>query len=184
MKRPPSGTKRSHAAKLDRDIAEVLKKPKRAHATVSERWEPFAKPDWSVVLDMLQEHKPDKAAVVWRAIHKEDPGAPRPDSFARAFRKLDPDVKWKFEDLTARTGERYVEAINNAIYRDKDPDALIEAVKAAKKHVTATKKLGSGFRDTSGSYDDSRYTLQNLLVDAEKSVKHIKKQRKLRAAAR
>jgi hypothetical protein len=171
-------TKRAHAAKLDREIATALKKPKRAHATMAEPWEPFAKPDWPVVLDMLEEHKPDKAAVVWRALRKEDPGAPRPESFERAFRKLPADVKWKFEDLTARTGERYVEAINNAIYQTKDPDALIEAVKAAKKHRAATKRVGNGSIDTAGGFDHSMSDLANLLVKAEQMVKNIKTQRK------
>lgn len=174
-----SPTKRSHAAKLDRDIATVLKKKAtRAHATLLDDWELFGKPDWPVVMDMLQEHKPEKAAVVWRALRKEDPGAPRPESFERAFRALPADVKWKFEDLTARTGERHVEAINNAIYQTKDPDALIEAVKAAKKHKAATKRVGSGFIDTAGGFDHSMSALGNLLVKAEQMVKNIKTYRR------
>jgi len=169
--------KRSRAAKLDREIAAVLRKS--SHATVAEPWEPFNLPDWPVILDALQEHNPKKAAMVWQALQREEGGAPRPDSFIRKFRVLPKDIRWQFEDLTARTADRYLEALHAARHETKDPDALIEAVKAAKKHVAATKRVRpNGFVDTRGAFDPSMQELRNLLATEEKAVKYIKQQRK------
>lgn len=76
------------------------------------------------------------------------------------------------------TAAPHVEAINEAIYRTNDPDALAAAVAAAKKHVAAMKKVGSGHIDASGQFDPSMYELANLLVKANEMVRRIKIQRK------
>lgn len=154
-------------AQLDREIAAALKQSPRYHATQRDAWEPFARPNWDVVLDALLQLEPKKAAEVWHQMLKEEGASPRPASFVRGLRDVPMDVRVKFEDLTARTSDRYIEAINDALYQTKDPDALIAAVKAANKHV-ATKQ----------DDDDSRYDLVNLLVKAKEMVRRIKIQRK------
>jgi hypothetical protein len=76
------------------------------------------------------------------------------------------------------TAAPYVSAIEHAIYRSKDPDALIAAVKDAQKHAAAMKRVGSGYVDASGQYDPSMYALANLLVKAKEMVRRLKIQRK------
>lgn len=76
------------------------------------------------------------------------------------------------------TADPYVEAINEAIYRNPDPDALIDAVSAAKKHVAAMRRIGSGRIDASGKFDPAMYELMNLLIKANEMVRRIKIQRK------
>lgn len=168
------------ARQLDRDIAEALARSRSHHATVAdEQWEPFARPDWTVILDALLEHNPKKAAEVWHQMRKDEGDSPRPDSFVRKLRDIPADVRWKFEDLTARTADRYLEAINDAIYRSKDPDALIAAVGAANKHRGAMKRRhGSSVVDSSGEFDPAAQDLGNLLVKANEMVRRIKIQRK------
>lgn len=79
---------------------------------------------------------------------------------------------------TVANASPYVEAINDAMYRSKDPDALIAAVAAAKKHVAAMKRIGSGHIDASGAFDPAMYDLANLLVKANEMVRRIKIQKK------
>jgi len=79
---------------------------------------------------------------------------------------------------TVATAAPYVEAINEAMYRTKDPDALINAVAAAKKHVAAMRRIGTGHIDASGAFDPAMYDLANLLVKANEMVRRIKIQRK------
>lgn len=82
---------------------------------------------------------------------------------------------------TVLTAAPYVEAINEAIYRSKDPDALVAAVAAAKKHASAMKRVAGprgGYVDSSGQYDPSMYDLANLLVKASEMVRRIKIQKK------
>jgi len=69
-------------------------------------------------------------------------------------------------------------AINDALHRSKDPDALVSAVAAAQKHVAAMKRIGSGHIDASGEFDPAMYELGNLLVKAKEMVRRIKIQRK------
>jgi hypothetical protein len=76
------------------------------------------------------------------------------------------------------TAAPHVEAIKDAIYRSKDPDALVAAVRAAQKHVAAMKRIGSGHIDASGQFDPAMYELGNLLVAAKEMVRRIKIQRK------
>lgn len=79
---------------------------------------------------------------------------------------------------TVATAAPHVEAINEAVYRSRQPEALITAVSAAKKHVAAMRRLGSGHIDASGEFDPSMYELVNLLVKANEMVRRIKVQRK------
>ena len=79
---------------------------------------------------------------------------------------------------TVATAAPHVEAINDAIYRSKDPDALIAVVNAAKKYVAAMRRIGSGHIDASGEFDPARHELGNLLVKANEMVRRIKIQRK------
>lgn len=83
------------------------------------------------------------------------------------------------------TAAPHVAAINDAIYRSKDPDALIAAVQAARKHKAAMKRIArkahpgaSGHVDSSGEFDSAMYDLANLLVKAEEMVRRTKVQRK------
>jgi len=78
----------------------------------------------------------------------------------------------------AATAAPHVEAINVALYPTVDPDALIAAVAAAKKHVAAMRRVGSGHIDASGKFDPAMYDLRNLLVKADELVRRIKIQRK------
>lgn len=163
------------ASQLDREITAVLKRPqhraRRAHST--RIWEPFAKPDWDVILDMLLEHHPEKAAQVWHKLREIEGDTSRPASFIHALRNVPEDVRLRYEELTVPTADRHVAAITKAQYQTKDPDELIAAVSAAKKYVTASRRN----RDADLS-DPSLYKLRNMLVDAEKAVKRIKKDRK------
>lgn len=79
---------------------------------------------------------------------------------------------------TVATAEPYVAAINDAIYRSKDPDALVAAVTAAKKHVAAMRRVGRGYVDSRGEYDPALADLANLLVKASEMVRRIKIKRK------
>ena len=79
---------------------------------------------------------------------------------------------------TIATAAPYVEAINEALYHTRDPDALITAVNAAKKHVAAMRRIGSGHIDASGAFDPALYDLQNLLVKANEMVRRTKIKRK------
>jgi hypothetical protein len=79
---------------------------------------------------------------------------------------------------TAATAAPYVEAINEALYRSHNPDKLIAAVSAAKKHVAAMRRIGSGHIDASGEFDPAMYELMNLLIKANEMVRRIKVQRK------
>jgi hypothetical protein len=76
------------------------------------------------------------------------------------------------------TAAPYVEAINEAIYRSHNPEELISAVSAAKKHVAAMRRIGSGHIDSSGEFDPALYELMNLLVKANEMVRRIKIKRK------
>lgn len=85
---------------------------------------------------------------------------------------------------TVLTAKPYVDAIHDAIYRSKDPDALITAVRAAQKHKAAMKRIalkkhpGGGYVDSSGEFDPALHDLANLLVRANEMVRRIKIQRK------
>jgi hypothetical protein len=79
---------------------------------------------------------------------------------------------------TVANATPHVEAINEALYRTKDPDALIAAVAAAKKHVAAMRRIGSGHIDARGEFDPAMYELRNLLVKANEMVRRTKIQRK------
>lgn len=170
---------RKTAAQLEREITQALAAtpaPKNKRKTPThhvDRAEVFDLPEWHVIKDALLEHNAPKAAAVWRQLREERRGdTPRPESFRRAIQEVPSQVRRKFEDLTARTADLHIEAIRNA-YLGGNSDALIAAVRAANKHAKAMK----GHSDSSGSFDASMYELANLLVDANKSVKNIKKQR-------
>lgn len=84
-------------------------------------------------------------------------------------------------EITAHTASKHVDAINHALYRAKDPDALAAAVRAAQKHVTAMKRVArkppkhpgsSYFVDSSGTYDPTMYELANVLVLAKQHVRN------------
>ena len=79
---------------------------------------------------------------------------------------------------TVATAAPHVAAIEEAIYRSKDPDALVEAVRAADKHISAMRRVGSGHVDASGQFDPAMYELGNLMVKAREMVRRIKVQRK------
>jgi hypothetical protein len=94
---------------------------------------------------------------------------------------------------TVLTAAPYVDAIQAAIYRTKDPDALITAVREANKHVAAMKRLarklfrakhpgsklsGSYGINSSGEFDPAMNDLGNELVRAKELVRRIKIQRK------
>lgn len=81
----------------------------------------------------------------------------------------------------------FVDDIEHAVYKSKNPDALLSAVKNAEVHIKAMKKIarkppkhpGScALVDSSGEYDPHMYTLVNLMVDARKMAARIKKQRR------
>jgi hypothetical protein len=99
----------------------------------------------------------------------------------------------KRSHATVLTAAPYVEALHDAIYRTKDPDALIVAVREAQEHVAAMKRLarklfrathpgsklsGSYMIDASGEFDPKMGDLGNLLVAAKEMVRRTKIQRK------
>jgi hypothetical protein len=163
-------------AQLDREIAAALRRPRSriSHAT--------ARSDmWDVAMDAILADDPASAARIVRDIGPDAAHDP-PDRFWQALKKSPSDVRWNFEDhLGVRTAGRYVEAINDAIYRSLDPDALIAAVKAAKQHQKAMRRLAGpsgGGVDSSGAFDPTFYELSNLLIKAEEMVRRIKIQRR------
>jgi len=88
---------------------------------------------------------------------------------------------------TIATAVPHLDAIRNAIYRTKDPDDLIAAVRAAEEHVAAMKRLarkspnhpGASYSiDSSGEFDPAMYDLGNDLVRAKEMVRRIKIERK------
>jgi len=90
------------------------------------------------------------------------------------------------KEIATLTAGKYVAAIHHAMYRSKDPVALMNAVRDAQKHVAAMKRIArkppkhpgsSSLVDSRGDFDPKMYELVNLLVDAKKYVKSIKKQR-------
>ena len=90
------------------------------------------------------------------------------------------------KEIAAITADKHVAAIHHALYRSKDPDALIAAVRDAQRHVAAMKRVArkppkhpgsSAFVDSRGEFDPKMYELVNLLVDAKKYVKNIRKRR-------
>ena len=133
-------------------------------------------------MDALRAEDPARAAQVVRALRKEpgrahEAGTP---AFDETIEEISPALRDQFfQHLGVRTAHRHVDAINDAINRTKDPDALIAAVHEAQKHKNATKRLGlSGGADSSGAYDPASYVLGNLLVKAEEMVRRIKIERK------
>ena len=91
------------------------------------------------------------------------------------------------KEIAAITAGKYVNAIHHALYRSKDPDALIAAVRDAQRHVAAMKRIArrppkhpgsSALVDSRGEFDPKMYALVNLLVDAKKYVKNIRKQQR------
>lgn len=177
------------SAQLDEEIAEVLA-----------RWEPrgASGDQWDVARDAILEHDPQRAASIRRNIYEEyGPVESPPPSFLKALDAAPAAVRRQYEETTGvRSAAKHVEAIKDAIYRSKDPEALIAAVSAANKHVGAMKRAarkafvskhpeyqdqpgirGSSLTDSSGTYDEKMYELSNLLVDAKKMVKSIQKQR-------
>ena len=93
------------------------------------------------------------------------------------------------KEIAAITADKHVAAIHHALYRSKDPDALVAAVRDAQRHVAAMKRFarkppkhpGSSYLvDTRGEFDPKMYELVNLLVEAKKYVKSIRKQRRAR----
>lgn len=138
--------------------------------------------DWDVAMDALRADDPARAAQVVRALRKV-PGRERESgtpAFDETVHEIAPAIRDQFfQRLGVRTAHRHVDAINDAINRTKDPDALIAAVHEAKKHKNAIKRLGfSGGTDSSGFYDPASYDLGNLLVKAEEMVRRIKVERK------
>ena len=90
------------------------------------------------------------------------------------------------KEIAAITADKHIAAIQHALYRSKNPDELVAAVSAAQKHVNAMKRVArkpprhpgsSYFVDSRGEFDPTMYDLANLLVDARKYVKNIKKRR-------
>ena len=90
------------------------------------------------------------------------------------------------KEIATITADKYVAAINHAMHRSKDPNALITAVRDAQRHVAAMKRVArkpprhpgsSMLVDSRGEFDPKMYELVNLLVDAKKYVKSIRKQR-------
>ncbi|HSX22837.1 MAG TPA: hypothetical protein VLE97_08710 [Gaiellaceae bacterium] len=98
---------------------------------------------------------------------------------------------------TVLTAAPHVEAIKDAIYRTKDPEALVAAVKAANQHRANMRRLArrkfvadnpeykdrpglrySAQTDSSGEYDPAMYELGNLLVAANEMVRRIKIKKK------
>ena len=89
-------------------------------------------------------------------------------------------------EIAGITAHKHVAAIQHALYRSKAPDALIAAVRDAQRHVSAMKRVArkspnhpgsSYFVDARGEFDPKMYELANLLVEAKKHVKAIKKGR-------
>lgn len=85
-----------------------------------------------------------------------------------------------------RTAHKHVAAIYHALYGSKNPNELITAVRDAQRHVSAMKRVArkspnhpasSYFVDSRGEFDVKMYELANLLVEAKKHVKAIKKRR-------
>lgn len=133
-------------------------------------------------MDALLAGDPKKSAQVVREIRKQ-PGREREagsPAFEETVGEIPADVREKFFSLLGvKTAHRHVDAIKDAIYKTKDPDALIVAVSDANKHRALLKRLGlSGHADSSGAYDPAMYELGNLLVAANEMVRRIKIQRK------
>lgn len=92
------------------------------------------------------------------------------------------------KEIAAITAGKYVDAIHHAMHRSKDPDKLIAAVRDAQRHVVAMKRIArkppnhpgsSALVDSRGQFDPKMYELVNLLVDAKKYVKNIKKRKRV-----
>ena len=89
-------------------------------------------------------------------------------------------------EIAGITADKHVAAIHHAMHRSKDPDELVAAVRDAQRHVSAMKRVArrlpnhpgsSYFVDSRGEFDPKMYELANLLVDAKKHVKNIRKHR-------
>lgn len=176
------------AAQLDREIAQALatkKRPRWHHAT---RYGQPYDDAWDVAMDAILEHDPKRAAQIVQDIRAKHGSYEPSTEFEKALDKAPADVRRKFEEYRGvRTAAKHVEAINDAIYRAKDPDALVAAVREANKHVGAMKRLArkppahpgsfAGI-DSSGEFDPKMGDLGNLLVQANEMVRRIKIQRK------
>ncbi len=159
-------------AQLDREIAQSLanKRPGRHHAT---RYRMPTDDAWDVALDAILEHDPKRAAQIVKDIRAKHGSYEPSDEFEKALDKVPSSVRQQFEDhVGLRTAARHVDAIKDAIYRTKDEDALIDAVREAKKHRAWAR------RTVDRDFDPKLYDLGNLLVAAEELVRRIKIQRK------
>ena len=146
----------------------------RSHSTISDRarWLEGDPASWPVAMDAILSEQPEKAAEITRALKKEfgsqiDP----PPKFHHALLDVPFDVQARYFAALGPLGtaHKHVVAIERAIHREKDPDALIAAVRVA----NAFRK-----RKDKGDYDPKDYELGNLLVDANERVANIKKAKK------
>jgi len=84
------------------------------------------------------------------------------------------------------TAAPYVAALLHALDTSKDPDELLAAVRAGRKHKAAMLRLirkripqyPGGHVDSSGEYDETAYELTNLLAEAKPIVARIKRRRR------
>jgi hypothetical protein len=110
----------------------------------------------------------------WQALEQPKKSQPK-KSHAQIKREVDEILA---KNSTVATAAPYIKAINEALYHDHNPEELIVAVEAAKKHVAAMRRIGSGHIDASGEFDPAMYELLNLLVKANEMVRRIKIKRK------
>jgi hypothetical protein len=160
------------SAQLDREIAQSLAQKRfgRHHAM---RYRMPYDDAWDVALDAILEHDPKRAAQIVKDIRAKHGSYEPSDEFEKALDKAPSTIRQQFEDYVGlRTAAKHIEAINDAIYRSKDEDALIAAVREAKKHRAWAQ------RTADREFDPKLYDLGNLLVAAEEMVRRIKIRRK------
>jgi hypothetical protein len=161
------------AAQLDREIAQALarKRPRRHHAT---RYRMPYDDAWDVALDAILEHDPKRAAQIVKDIRAKHGSYEPSDEFEKALDKVPSTIRQQFEDhMGLRTAAKHIEAIKDAINRTNGGEALIAAVREAKKHRAWAQRTV-----VVREFDPKLYDLGNLLVATEELVRRYKIYRK------
>jgi hypothetical protein len=141
----------SRAKRLDREIAESLARSKRHHATKRD----VSDDAWEVAMDAILEHRPKKAAQIWKSIRDEHGFVTAPTSFLAALHSVPEDVFWKFQEYVAELQGRqpslYSQIVAAGIPTDHhESDLYVLDTPAARRILAAHDQKWTRFRDTSG----------------------------------
>ncbi len=150
------------AAQLDREIVEAIAKaPTRRAAWRGTPAYDDLQDAWNVATDAILMEDPAGAVQIWHDIHAEfaDVMTEAPLRFSKALQDAPAEVRWKFDKLVGGAAITHIAAIYDVIYRSKDRDMLIGAVRAAKRYV-AKHRRGVAF-------DPDLYNLRDALFKAE-----------------